>query len=124
MKTFIVWLKKQLETRGMSFNKLAKLGGMSQSNVSRVISGEQNVTKNFCVAVAHALELPVGDVLAIAGLGEDTPTKEYTELFQVVEAASKLTPADREHAIALMRMPKTANIISPYRATPRCAWAP
>jgi len=116
METFTVWLKKQLETRGMSGNKLAKLGGISQANVSKIMAGKQKVTSNFCVIVAKVFELPVGDVLAIAGLGEDTPTKEYTELFQVVEAASKLTPADRQ-SLAPDHNPKRRT--SPHHPAPR-----
>jgi len=107
---FIDWVKKQLEERGMSLRELARKGKISHASASRILSGDQAVSRSFCVAIAQALGLPTDDVLAKAGF-TDTPTKEYTEMPELFDIAKELTYQQYKDAVVLLDMLRRGVIV-------------
>lgn len=77
---FSVWLNKEMEIKGLSQNRLAKLAGVSQGAIAHVINGRRNPGPELCEGVARAFKIPPEDVFRIAGLlppaREEDPTDD------------------------------------------------
>ena len=70
---FGLWLSGCLESRGWNQSELARQterrgAGISQSQISRVLGGEQAPTLSFCRSMSKALQVPLETVLEQAGL--------------------------------------------------------
>lgn len=68
MSSFITWINHELNDRGWSQNELARRMGFSSASVSRTMAQQNNVTYEFCVAVAVAFGTDKEEVLVRAGL--------------------------------------------------------
>lgn len=83
---FRQWLAAEMKNRRLSQRALARMIEISHPVISRVLSGENQPSLEFCIKVAHALGEPPARVLRLAGIlppSEDDPTLE--ELREVVE---------------------------------------
>lgn len=65
---FSTWLQEQLNERGWDQADLVRRSGVSQSQVSRIMTGTRNPGPETSKAIARALRLPPEDVLRQAGI--------------------------------------------------------
>ncbi|MCY4528768.1 MAG: cobalamin-dependent protein [Chloroflexi bacterium] len=57
--------------RGMTQQALAEASGLDRTYISLVEHGKQNVTIGAVLKIAHALDLPIGDLVASTGYEEE-----------------------------------------------------
>jgi transcriptional regulator with XRE-family HTH domain len=94
------WLLAELETRRWSMRELARQTGVSESTISRIVSGKRNPSSRLCREIAGALHVPPETVFREAGLlpdsDEDAPgVKEALYLFREL-------PDDEQRRILLI----------------------
>ena len=78
--SFSQWLLKELESREWSQVDLSRRSGVSQAQITRVLSGERGVGEKALSAIAHALKLPPEQVFRAAGiLPPQGDTDEWAE---------------------------------------------
>jgi transcriptional regulator with XRE-family HTH domain len=99
---FSEWLHREIRASGKSQSQLAYAGGISASQISRVLSGDRDPGADFCLAIARALNIDAETVFRRAGLlpadPEETPT-----LRQAMHLFRQLPPAQQRQKIAEMR---------------------
>lgn len=96
------WLIEQLDKKGWSQRELARRSGMTQSNISNVISENQTITFDFCKSVADALGISAIRVFRIAGLIELGGDRELVT--RLLDTANVLSDHDLEEVIAYAEM--------------------
>jgi transcriptional regulator with XRE-family HTH domain len=94
------WLLSELETRRWSMRELARQTGVSESTISRIISGKRNPSSRLSRRIANALHVPPETVFREAGLlpdvNEEAPgIKEALYLFREL-------PDDEQRRILLI----------------------
>lgn len=67
-KDFFNWVIKQRDEQGWNDAELSTAANISQSNLSLILSGQRNITFDFCVAIAKAFRIRPEEVLYKAGL--------------------------------------------------------
>lgn len=67
-KPFFDWLTLERDKRGWNDAELSNAAGMSQSNFSLIMSGQRNITFDFCLKIARAFRIRPETVLYQAGL--------------------------------------------------------
>ena len=84
---FIAFLNGELKKREWSVSTLARRAGLSQSYVSDVINGKANVSANFAIAAADALEDDPVHFLRLAGILPDVnpSVQEEEEIIDIVK---------------------------------------
>lgn len=101
MDNFTEWLNDQLKMRGWINVDLARAARISESQISRVISGGRQPGPDFCTAVARGLGLDPVLVFRNAGLLPEADRPEDDPSFQEMYSIMKqLKPALREEVIA------------------------
>jgi transcriptional regulator with XRE-family HTH domain len=65
---FFTWVTKERDKRGWNDAELSSAAGMSQSNFSLIMSGQRNVTFDFCLKLSRAFRIRPEIVLYQAGL--------------------------------------------------------
>jgi transcriptional regulator with XRE-family HTH domain len=97
---FVDWLLKEIDNRGWNQSELARRAGISHGRVSQIVSGDKPGA-DFCIAIAHALNISVLNVLSRAGIHhepeETTNTREANILF------AQLPDDQQEMVITQMR---------------------
>lgn len=101
--TFQAWLSKELTRRGWSHNELGRRGGISQTAVSNVISGNRKAGADFCVKVAQALELSPVLLLVKAGILPPQEPANDENLQELIDLARNLPPEDRKEILEYVR---------------------
>jgi transcriptional regulator with XRE-family HTH domain len=96
------WLLEELDTRRWSMRELARQTEVSESTISRIVSGKRNPSSALCRRIAEVLRVPPERVFREAGLlpdyTEDSPrTREALYLFQ------KLPEDERQRILLIMR---------------------
>jgi len=101
MEEFTEWLRAEMEERGWENVDLAREAGVSDPQVSRVLSGSRGAGPDFCVAVARALGRDPVYVFRRAGLlpAAEDPTRDpaFAKLWAVMR---QLSGENREDVIA------------------------
>lgn len=64
---FIAWIQHELQVRGWDQAELSRRGGLSRSQISKMLSGERLAGPNTCRALARAFHIPVEEVLRRSG---------------------------------------------------------
>lgn len=67
------WLLNEMNRRKWSQSDLARESGLSQSQISRVVSGLRPPGNEFCNAIAKAFGIPPHQVFVMAGLMPPDP---------------------------------------------------
>jgi len=85
--SFADWVRQEIDKRGWQQKALARLAGISEAQVSRVLSGEREAGADFCLGLAFALSLPPVEVFRRAGLlpPRTDPNPTQTELLAITD---------------------------------------
>lgn len=99
--TFSQWLLSELESREWSQVDLSRKSGVSQAQITRVLSGERGIGEKALSAIASALKLPPEHVFRMAGL---LPPKENADEWveEMNHKMGLLNPAKRPMAERLL----------------------
>lgn len=94
------WLLAELASRRWSMRELARQTGVSESTISRIISGKRNPSSRLCRSMAKALHVPPVTIFREAGLlpdsDEEAPgVREALYLFREL-------PGDEQRRILLI----------------------
>lgn len=100
------WLSEELKQRQWSHRELARQSGLSNSLVSKTLSGKMNPSIAFCYKVAQALEYPPEFVLKLAGIlppaSPDSASND-SALQELIELAKRLPPEDQAEILEYVR---------------------
>ena len=78
---FVEWFKSIMDERGLINAKLAELTGLSESQIGRIKSGEQGISIDTAVLLAHGLGVtPVEVFYRKAGIEPVEKNPEYIKL--------------------------------------------
>lgn len=96
------WLLNELDARRWSMRELARQTGVSESTISRIVSGKRNPSSALCRRMAQVLRVPPELVFREAGLlpdytDESPRTKEALYLFR------ELPEDERRRILLIMR---------------------
>jgi transcriptional regulator with XRE-family HTH domain len=98
----IPWLTKELNDRGWSMRRLAQKAGLSHTQLSNVISGQRNITFDFCAAIAGPLGKQPEELFRLAGLLPPKPapppsaqTDLETKINEIYQAIKEARRPDR-----------------------------
>ena len=73
---------------------------MSGANVSRVMTGQQAITYDFCAAIARPLDMRPEDVFRLAGLLRQTRGDDDEITYRkVLDLMRELTPEERQRVL-------------------------
>lgn len=98
---FLTWIQAALKERGWNYSELGRRIGMMPSGVSRIMSGENSPSFEFCVGVARAFKVAPEDVLRRAGLLPPLPQIDGdASIAKTLEVMKRLTPQEREEVLA------------------------
>lgn len=97
------WLIQELDRRGWSHNELARRSGMSQATVSSVLSGYRNAGADFCVKVAHTLDVAPEKLLRLAGILPTSAPDDSPTLQEIIELARSLSLEDQADVLEYIR---------------------
>ncbi len=96
------WLLGCLVGRGWSQAELARRAGLSEAQVSRLVTGARAPGLAACRGLSRALRLPFEYVCARAGMTSLAPGQDAAAL-ELGELSRRLAPADRELLLAVAR---------------------
>lgn len=95
------WISEELERRHWSHRELARQSDLSNSLVSKTLSGKMSVSITFCYKVAQALAESPEKLLRLAGILP--PTSEDATLQELIDLARNLPPDQRKEALRYLR---------------------
>jgi transcriptional regulator with XRE-family HTH domain len=99
---FADWLVQELETRGMNQADLARASGLGNGSISDVIKGRRKAGKEFAIAVARGLNLPVETVFQEAGFLPRA--KEHDrEMEQIMTLVDSMTKEEQRELLSYIR---------------------
>lgn len=91
------WLENQLKEKQLSLRELAHRSKLSHPTISRVLSGKQRPTYEFCIAIADGLGESRAVVLDLAGLLPELPDYKMTpELVEWSRLFEQMSDEDRD----------------------------
>jgi transcriptional regulator with XRE-family HTH domain len=97
-EAFAAQLQRLMEMRGLQQRQLARRAHLSESSISRLLSGEQgNPTTRTLQHLARALDLEVRDLLLSEGEAPRAPASESEEL--LLELYRLLSPEERSRIV-------------------------
>lgn len=95
---------KEVKQRGWSYRELARQAGISQSLISKTLSGKMPPSADFCIKVAHALEESPETFLRLAGLLPLPPASEADPTLAELQDLIKHLPSNqRKEAVRYLR---------------------
>jgi transcriptional regulator with XRE-family HTH domain len=107
LQEFAEWLQGELDRRGWDQSKLARRAGVSQGQVSRVLSGTRGLGPDTCRAIARALDLPEEVVFRKAGLlSEKSEEAEKLKLLELIILLESASDEDLDLMIEMARVVK------------------
>lgn len=92
---FSLWLKKQMEDRGMNQAQLARRSKTTTATISRVLNGTRNAGPEICASIADAFGLSPDVVYRAAGLlpekrGDDNVANEIIDIYKMLNDYNRL----------------------------------
>jgi transcriptional regulator with XRE-family HTH domain len=103
--TLRVWVTQKIKESGWSYRELARQAGISQSLVSRILSGDMPASPDFCIKVARALDVSPVYVMQLAGIlpGEPTLTDDSPIAREIVQLIQDMPPERRQQVLEYVR---------------------
>ncbi|QSO49173.1 helix-turn-helix domain-containing protein [Alicyclobacillus mengziensis] len=99
--SFGEFVKRLLETNGMSMRDLAGRAGIDQAHVTRVLNGKRNPTASFVRKIAkHLIGTSYEELLIVAGIVDAVRDDENDEPLGIEKLESKI----REASTRLIRL--------------------
>lgn len=96
------WLLKELDERRWSMREFARRSDVSESTISRVVSGKRNPSSALCRRMAEVLHLPPERIFREAGLLPSTP-EESPRIKEVLYLFRQLPEDERRRILLIMR---------------------
>lgn len=96
----ITWINDKLNERDWSQRELARRAGLSHATISKVISGENKITFDFCHSIATAFNESPEMIFRLAGLLPplpDNPDPVVQKLHHIIAA---LSPSQKTELLA------------------------
>ncbi len=93
-----LFLKRQLQQRGLSMRRLARLAGVDHSMISKVLQGKRRAYPDFLRAVAPHLGVPYEDLLVLAGFLDGGVSPTTRKALDQAQTAWRPAPAPRHRA--------------------------
>ncbi|MCL4300562.1 MAG: helix-turn-helix transcriptional regulator [Anaerolineae bacterium] len=104
MSNLSVWLAEETKERGWSYRELARRAGISQSLISKILSGDTKPSINFCNKIAHALGESPEKVLRLAEiLPSSQASNDDSILAELQDIVKNLPPGQRKEALRYLR---------------------
>jgi len=104
---FVDWLNDQVNARGWSYAELARRMGVSGSLITLILKRERDVSADFCVALAIALNDNVVKILRLAGIDvpvvPDLPADADALTAEALRILSQLTDDERGVVVRMLR---------------------
>ncbi len=96
------WLLDELDARRWSMRELARQTGVSESTISRIVSGKRNPSSALCRRMAEALRVPPERVFRQAGLLPNYP-QESPRMKEALYLFRELPEDERRRILLIMR---------------------
>jgi len=96
MQTFSVWLTEEIDKRGWSEAEFARRGKITPQSVNQVINDINKPGMKMFQAAARAFEMPLAEVMRIAG---EMPPRPSTPVESWRERLEELSPETRQDVI-------------------------
>lgn len=97
------WISQEIERRDWSHRALARQSGLSNSLVSKTLSGKLPPSADFCIKVAQALGEAPEKVLRLAGILPTSPASDDSTLQELTDLARNLAPEDQKEILEYVR---------------------
>ncbi len=102
-KSFGEWLQEELNDRHLSQKEFSAISGITQSQISRIISGERGAAEKTILAIAKGLNLTPEFVFRKAGLlPQKLKVSQQTE--EIIFLLEQLSQNEREEIEDLIRV--------------------
>ncbi len=99
---FADWLMSELKSRSWTQSELSRRSGISQSQISQLISSGRNPGVDTCTGIANAFGLPVGEVMRQAGL-QVPKSGDSSAVSEIAERARKMSPEMQDVLLRITR---------------------
>ena len=106
------WLREKMEEKGMIAAALARKSGVSEGQISRLLSGNRGVSELSLRAIAKALGIPPEEVFRKAGFLPPVPphTEQHQQLTYLFDQMDTEKRADLLfYAEVLLKRPKASS---------------
>ena len=103
METFSRWIEDSLKARNWKPADLARVAGITDATLSRILNGTRNPGPDFCRAIARALSEPEEKIFRLAGLLSPLPASDDSTLAEIQDLAKNLPPSQRKEALRYLR---------------------
>ena len=100
---FRAWLSHELKQRSWSYRELARRANISNSLISRTLTGDIPPSADFCIKVAQSLSESPEKLLRLARILPSLPSSEDATLQELWELARNLPPEHRKEALRYIR---------------------
>jgi transcriptional regulator with XRE-family HTH domain len=100
-EAFRTWLSEELNRLSWSHRELARRTGLSQSIVSKTLSGERKPSADLCIKAANATGHAPETVLRLAGILPES--SDDSTLTEAMDTLKSLPPDRRKQALDYLR---------------------
>lgn len=97
------WLSQELARRGWSYRELARQADISNSLVSRTMTGDVPFSADFCIKIAAALGISPVLVLVKAEILPPQESGNDLTLAEITDLVKHLTPENRADVLEYVR---------------------
>jgi transcriptional regulator with XRE-family HTH domain len=97
------WVRSELEKRGWSIRKLARESGLTHPAISKVLSGKNAVTVNFCYRIARAFGESPETLMRMANLSAPMPDYGDWLMEEIIEEIKRLPDDKRQQVLDFIR---------------------
>lgn len=103
MVNFHNWLQNKLDEREWTQADLSRKTKASRATISNIISGKRGVGMDMALAISKAFDVPVLEVLEVAGLVGSQPVKDRL-IETIVYLTSQLPESEREGIVEYVKL--------------------
>ena len=97
------WLLEQMETRDWTQRELARRSGIGKSTINRLVNRQVMPTVQTLRAIAQAINLPVSELIAAAGIEQVTLDEFNLHVLELASLANALPESDQQYLVEIAR---------------------